>query len=211
VTIQAHREPTFHSRAGSLSLCARGRKNVIGRHIVALLIASTITVSSASTCFSQSEPDRGSPVQQDNTSHSTAADAATLAATDIAWIASKTGWKKNPVPIIKRTSTEEMAKLFFGSADGINGIRPLALYDKEQHALYLAYEIDLNALLGRSILVHELVHHLQTVNEVEFKCPEAAEAQAYQLQGEWLREHGIKDTSSLIGFSEMELNSLGCF
>ncbi len=104
-----------------------------------------------------------------------------------------------------------MSKLFFGSSEGINGLQPLALYAKEQRILYLANEIDLSTILGGSILVHELVHHLENVDEVHFECPEAAEARAYQLQGEWLREHGVQDTSSLIGFSEMELNSLGCF
>ena len=63
-------------------------------------------------------------------------------------------------------------------------------------------------LLGRSIFLHELVHHLQVVNEGQFECPEAAEVQAYQLQGQWLHEQGIQDVSALIGFSEVELNNM---
>ncbi len=130
---------------------------------------------------------------------------------DLEWIASKTGWKEISVPIIKRTSREQLSNLFFGFSEGINGARPLALYAKGEKVLYLSHEIDLSTLLGRSILVHELVHHLQRENDVHFECAEAAEAQAYQLQGQWLHEHGIKDVASLMGFSEMELNSMGCF
>ncbi len=138
-------------------------------------------------------------------------DHGTLANNEVEWIASKTGWKEISVPVIKRTSKEKLSNLFFGFPEGIDGARPLALYAKGEHVLYLSYEINLGTVLGRSILLHELVHHLQRVNDVHFECPEATEAQAYQLQSQWLHEQGVKDPWSLIGFSEMELNSLGCF
>ncbi len=137
-------------------------------------------------------------------------DEANLANIEVQWIASKTGWKELSIPVIKRTSKEELSNLFFGFAGGIDGARPLALYAKEERVVYLSDQIDLSTLLGRSILLHELVHHLQRANGVHFECPEATEAQAYQLQSQWLHEQGIKDSSSLIGLSEMEINSLGC-
>jgi Domain of unknown function (DUF6647) len=174
------------------------------------LIAATVMISGGSTSLGQSEPGQASSVQQENGNTSSPADVGSLAAKDVEWIASTTGWKEFPVPLIKRTSEQEMSKLFFGFSEGINGVRPLALYAKEQHVLYLARDIDLNTLLGRSILVHELVQHLQNMNDVHFECPEAAEAQAYQLQGEWLHEHGIKDISTVTGFSETQLSGLGC-
>ena len=200
-------EPTLSSRAGSLSLYALGRI-FTGWHVVVLLIAWTVVGSSGSTCFSQPKSDQGATVQHDNGSHASLDDEASLAANGVEWLASKTGWKTLSIPIIKRASREQMSKLFFGSPEGINGIRPLALYAKEEHVLYLAYEIDLKTLLGRRIFLHELVHHLQVVNEGQFECPEAAEVQAYQLQGQWLHEQGIQDVSALIGFSEVELNNM---
>jgi len=42
-----------------------------------------------------------------------------------------------------------------------------------------------------SLLVHELVHHAQLfMNNVNWPCPDAREAQAYNLQNKWLEENG---------------------
>ncbi len=43
-------------------------------------------------------------------------DEANLANIQVQWIASKTGWKELSIPIIKRTSREELSNLFFGLA-----------------------------------------------------------------------------------------------
>jgi hypothetical protein len=37
-----------------------------------------------------------------------------------------------------------------------------------------------------SVLVHELVHHLQEIAGMTFECPEAREKQAYEAQARWL-------------------------
>jgi len=39
-------------------------------------------------------------------------------------------------------------------------------------------------------------------------CPEEYEAQAYQLQIEWLREQGIQDPYKLLGLTELAIDSL---
>ncbi|HUG61279.1 MAG TPA: DUF6647 family protein, partial [Methylomirabilota bacterium] len=41
-----------------------------------------------------------------------------------------------------------------------------------------------------SVLVHELVHHLQNVGGVAYDCPEAREKPAYQAQARWLELFG---------------------
>jgi hypothetical protein len=37
-----------------------------------------------------------------------------------------------------------------------------------------------------SILVHEMVHHLQNVGQLQFACPEEREELAYNAQDQWL-------------------------
>ena len=41
-----------------------------------------------------------------------------------------------------------------------------------------------------SILVHEMVHHLQNVGELKFACPQEREALAYKAQDQWLQLFG---------------------
>jgi uncharacterized protein DUF6647 len=41
-----------------------------------------------------------------------------------------------------------------------------------------------------SILVHEMVHHLQNVAKLKYDCPAAREKLAYQAQDRWLKRFG---------------------
>ena len=38
----------------------------------------------------------------------------------------------------------------------------------------------------RSILVHQMVHHLQNLGKLKYECPPAREALAYAAQDKWL-------------------------
>jgi hypothetical protein len=41
-----------------------------------------------------------------------------------------------------------------------------------------------------SVLVHEMVHHLQNVGGFKYECPAARERLAYKAQNEWLQQFG---------------------
>ena len=41
-----------------------------------------------------------------------------------------------------------------------------------------------------SVLVHEMVHHLQNLADVKFSCPDERERLAYKAQGKWLAVFG---------------------
>ena len=41
-----------------------------------------------------------------------------------------------------------------------------------------------------SILVHEMVHHLQNLAKLKYECPAAREKLAYQAQDQWLKQFG---------------------
>jgi len=133
-----------------------------------------------------------------------------LAEAELKWIAAKTGWRQISVPEIRIKSSAELSTMFFGYPEGIDGIRPLALYSRDEHILYISDGLKFDNLADRSILLHELVHHLQVANAAQSTCREASEAQAYGLQIQWLREQGIENPIKLLGLSEMDLMSLGC-
>jgi len=57
-------------------------------------------------------------------------------------------------------------------------------------------------LRDQSILLHELVHHVQWFNRISAACVSAYERQAYDLQIRWLREHGVADPYKLIRTDE---------
>ena len=42
-----------------------------------------------------------------------------------------------------------------------------------------------------SVLVHEMVHHLQLRAGLNYRCPAAREKLAYQAQSKWLQMHGL--------------------
>lgn len=133
-----------------------------------------------------------------------------MAEADVRWIAGKTGMKTASVPRIELRTTRDLAIMFFGNAEGYEGVRPLALYARDQHILFLAEELALDNLLDQSILLHELVHHMQIANTVEFVCREEAERQAYRLQIDWLREHGVMQPYAFLGIAQSQIDGLVC-
>lgn len=42
-----------------------------------------------------------------------------------------------------------------------------------------------------SMLVHEMVHHMQNLAKLEYQCPAAREKLAYEAQNDWLKQHGL--------------------
>jgi hypothetical protein len=62
----------------------------------------------------------------------------------------------------------------------------VSLYSNETKTIYL-----LDGWKGKtpgelSMLVHEMVHHLQSVGQIKFGCPQEREKLAYKAQDDWL-------------------------
>ena len=64
-------------------------------------------------------------------------------------------------------------------------------------AAYLPGQIIINNIIwdpdsvrAHSYLVHEMVHHAQTLNAKRYACNDAKERDAYMLQNRWLVERG---------------------
>jgi uncharacterized protein DUF6647 len=66
----------------------------------------------------------------------------------------------------------------------------VALYSNESKTIYLMDGWTGKTPAELSILVHEVVHHLQNVGQLKFACPEEREELAYKAQDSWLHLFG---------------------
>lgn len=78
----------------------------------------------------------------------------------------------------------------------------LALYDDQSRIIYLRHDWSGESAAELSIVVHEMVHHLQNLAGLSFPCREAREKQAFAAQEQWLALFG-KDLTT-----EFELDPL---
>jgi hypothetical protein len=62
----------------------------------------------------------------------------------------------------------------------------VAVYDDAQRIIYLPQGWSAGAPADLSVLVHEMVHHLQNVAGLKYECPQAREKPAYGAQSQWL-------------------------
>src|SRR5258708_35045684 len=71
----------------------------------------------------------------------------------------------------------------------------VSLYNNDQRTIYLRDEWTGKTPADLSILVHEMVHHLQNSAHVTYECPGARERLAYPPQDKWLKLFGRDLTS----------------
>jgi hypothetical protein len=69
--------------------------------------------------------------------------------------------------------------------------RVVALYDNNLKTIFLPDDWVGNSPSDQSILVHEMVHHLQNLARLKFECPMAREKAAYMAQDKWLGQFGM--------------------
>ena len=106
----------------------------------------------------------------------------------MAWVEAKTGYKVTVLPdvIASRSQFKAVLRKRVGAFAG------------QPQSLYIPGTVLLNNLTwdeedptALSLLVHELVHHNQLFMPGQhWACADAKETQAYNLQNEWLAEHG---------------------
>jgi len=123
----------------------------------------------------------------------------------IAWIVAKTGWVVQEPPPIRFVPQTQLDEMYCSGNSSSNDIHPCALYSNKSHMIYLPEKWNSNDLHDRSALLHELVHHLQALNNVKATCLAAFEPQAFDLQFEWLREQGIQDPYNFLGINRLTI------
>jgi hypothetical protein len=67
----------------------------------------------------------------------------------------------------------------------------LAVYDETTGTIYLSEGWRGKTPAEMSVLVHEIVHHLQRQARMEFGCPQERERLAYMAQDRWLEQFGL--------------------
>lgn len=90
-------------------------------------------------------------------------------------------------------------KAFLSSQAGGEGSAPppgyrrevVAVYDDKNRIVYLPESWTGETIADQSVLVHEMVHHLQNVAGEKFACASEREKTAYLAQDKWLRQHGL--------------------
>lgn len=66
----------------------------------------------------------------------------------------------------------------------------LALYDDARRTIHLSSEWNGTTDAGISVLVHEMVHHLQNMAGLRYNCAGEREKLAYRAQNSWLLRSG---------------------
>jgi len=98
------------------------------------------------------------------------------------------------LPAVELASRAEMAavrqeRVATGTSQALApdvGEKVFAIYDDESATIYLHHDWSGATPAESSLLVHELVHHLQNVGGMEFACAGAREKVAYRAQRAWL-------------------------
>jgi hypothetical protein len=67
----------------------------------------------------------------------------------------------------------------------------VAVYDTATSTIYLPPNWTGITPADQSVLVHEMVHHLQNMAKLKHECPEAREKVAYLAQDAWLKRTGL--------------------
>lgn len=66
----------------------------------------------------------------------------------------------------------------------------VALYESTTRTIFLSNSWTGTTPADQSVLVHEMVHHLQNLGKLKFECPMAREKLAYLAQDRWLKRFG---------------------
>ena len=64
----------------------------------------------------------------------------------------------------------------------------VAIYIERERTIYLPDTFKGDTIAELSVLVHEVVHHMQSIAGLRYDCPQAREKQAYLAQQKWLNQ-----------------------
>jgi hypothetical protein len=117
------------------------------------------------------------------------------------WICLQIGCEPPPAPAIISVSEEALVERVYGDQPD-DGASVRGCYDQETQTVWLPHGCDPDDLLDQSTLLHELVHHVQTITRMAYPCPGARERLAYGLQAQWLREAGVEDPYAAMDMDE---------
>ncbi len=96
------------------------------------------------------------------------------------WIGSNTDYNTDfPVPQVERMNVI-MSQIIFPNYEGF--------YDYKKNIIYIRRGLDIKDSWTQGVLLHEVIHYLQDMNNAQFKCTAEMEKDAWPLQKKYLKE-----------------------
>ena len=93
-------------------------------------------------------------------------------------------------PTIEFLPEEALHRVYYGPTHREPGSRVVAIYDEARSKILLTPNWKVTSPADVSVLVHEMVHHLQHEAGITYGCTAAREKLAYAAQAEWLEQFG---------------------
>ena len=134
-----------------------------------------------------------------------------LLAALLLWASQTTGYPAlSEMPRVELASAAELDARFAAGGANAAGQQVAALYEPGRNVILLDATLDLSTPLGRSYLLHELVHALQFAagRPAEVHCVGLLEAEAYRTQARYLNDHHLTKAANL--HSILGLMQAGC-
>ena len=138
----------------------------------------------------------------------------------VSWLSTNFDLPENhDYPSIELVSPTTMAAIRYRSVAGgwpqvsasdnnslpLSGVSELvAVYNDTNRTIYLSEGWTGVTFTDLSILVHEMVHHLQNVGQLKYSCPQAREVVAFAAQERWLSLSG-RTLESEFGIDKLTL------
>jgi hypothetical protein len=122
------------------------------------------------------------------------------------WLVAEFGFPEvAELPRIAFAPPERLVALHLGhAASATGGPEVVAVYVDAERTIYLPHGWTGATPAETSVLVHELVHHVQNVAGLVYACPAAREKPAFAAQAAWLERHG-SDLEIAFGIDAMTL------
>ncbi|WP_230787138.1 DUF6647 family protein [Aurantimonas coralicida] len=89
-------------------------------------------------------------------------------------------------PALVTAPEAELVAMRYGPRATVEPGVVAAVYDDARRTIYLSESWTGQTPAELSVLVHEMVHHLQAAADMRFACPGEREAVAYHAQNAWL-------------------------
>jgi len=101
------------------------------------------------------------------------------------WIGANTDYKTDvPLPVVEFKTQVEMESLYYGERKREGDL--YGFYNLKKNVIILPDTWDGTRPFDLGLLVHEMIHYLQDVNEIQFQCVAEMEADAWPLQKQYL-------------------------
>ena len=104
------------------------------------------------------------------------------------WLGANTSLSTNfDTPRVIFLPQQQLEQMFYGDnehlPDALHG-----MYHKDQDNIYLPDTWDRRSAWDMGVLVHEMVHYLQDMNEMKFNCSQEMEKMAWPIQQKYLKQ-----------------------